>query len=208
MHRLVAAVVAMMVAFGLAASASAATYPKAGGNTFDSGTEGWAAERADCTLGGKAIPLICSVTNQFTPAAGKPPGSLETSFTTLVNAAELFVGTSVWRSPAFNVAAAPSGPVVFSLDRQSEIQALLDLGGHADYKATLVDETTGALQELTSQRLEQAPTFTTDRLALPGVALEAGHTYHLTIETKMTSDIIQAVQGIITARYDNVKLEG
>jgi hypothetical protein len=195
MHRLVAAVVAMLFAFGLATSASAATYPKANGNTFDSGTEGWVAERADCTLGGKAIPLICSVTNQFTAAAGNPAGSLETSFTTLVNAAELFVGTSVWRSPAFRVEEAPGGPVVFTMDRQSDVKAL-------------VDETNGSIQELTAARLEQAPAFTTDRLTLPPAALEADHTYHLSIETKMTSEIIQAIQGIITARYDNVKLEG
>jgi hypothetical protein len=209
MHRLVAAVVAIMVSFGLAASASAAVYPVGpNGSTFDNGLDGWAAEQAECTLGDRPIPLICSVTNQHTPAAGKPAGSLETSFTTLVNAVELFVGKSRWRSPAFKVEAAPSGDVVFTIDRQAEVQALLDLGGHADYRTELVDETTGSTTVLTWARLMPGPAFTTDRAVLPGAALQAGHTYHITIETKMTSDVIQAIQGIITARYDNVKLEG
>lgn len=206
---LVAAVMAIAVAsVGFAGQASAASYPSPNGSSFASGTEGWSATGAACTLGGQTVPLICSVANEFTAAAGNPPGSLETRFDTLVNAVELFVGKSTWRSPSFQVAEAPKDSVVFTIDRQANVQALLDLGGHADYEATLVDDASGAVQHLTGRRLENSPGFVTDRVALGSSTLEAGRTYHLVIETAMTSDVVQVLKGMIIVRYDNVKLTG
>jgi hypothetical protein len=216
-RRLTAGVVAAVV-LGLAGAsvASADTVYPPNANTFTSDTQNWKDASHDCglTLGplvlplGAISPLLCSVTNDYAPAVGDPAGSLKTSYTGIAGVLDLIGGTGTWRSPSFTISGTPTGGT-FSLDRQADIQGLINVGGKATFSVTLKDETTNA-PPLTLIASSLAPTNGFESVpltrALTAAELVSGHRYHIDINTAMTSTL-QAVSNPVSVFYDNIKLQ-
>ncbi|HYF27467.1 MAG TPA: hypothetical protein VD931_17105 [Baekduia sp.] len=220
-----------LLAGGAAAGTAAAdtaypTNPEA--RSFNTGTPGWTDAVHDCTLLGRLeipIPLVCSTTNTHDAGTGAPPadvfdppvgpGSLQTTFQSLLNLGGIIVGNSVWQSPTFNITA-PEGlekltGATFSIQRQAEVTALIQAGGEATTKVELVKFAAGDTVASRTTLLEETITDANSEFGAPRVvevpkANVLPGTYRIDITTAITWSQIQLAQGQFTVNYDNVKL--
>src|SRR3954469_15287262 len=176
------------VAVGMAALATAGTglamaddgpqYPAPGGSTFAQGLDGWSADSdAGCDILGLGVPGLCAVSNE---RADEHDGSLQTTFTSLVNALGAADATGGFSSPQFTVPAdAQVGGAALTLERRLSSDApLLDSGAAAHLAVDLVDSATGQRTRLLDRDLTADDTnWTADVVSLPAGALVAGHAY-------------------------------
>src|SRR3954471_16679106 len=116
---------------GLAMADDGPQYPTPGGSTFASGLDGWTAgDDAGCTVLGALHSPLCAVSNE---RVDEHDGSLQTTFTALVNALGAADATGGFNSPQFTVPAdAQVGGAALTLERRLSSDApLLDSGAAA-----------------------------------------------------------------------------
>jgi Ca2+-binding RTX toxin-like protein len=207
-HRPRSALVAALVAAGVlgtAGAAGAATYPDAGGSTFDSDAEGWTSTLAECSAGG-GTPL-CTQANVYEPDGGNGSGGLVARMTILVNVLQLFEGEGHWSSPSF-VAQSSQGPGVLSYERSFVDDGLADLAPRAAIDAVLVDETDGTEVTLGTEEITEVDTgFATREDDVEPGALVAGRRYHLELRSTIaTTAAGLGLTGSAEVHYDNVVL--
>jgi Ca2+-binding RTX toxin-like protein len=200
--------VAALVAGGVlaaAGAAGAATYPVAGGSTFDSDAGGWTSTLAECSAGG-GTPL-CTQENAHEPDGGNGSGGLVARMTILVNVLQTFEGESQWTSPSF-VAQASQGPGVLSYERSFVDDGLIDLAPQAAIDVVLVDETGGTEVALGSEEITEVDTgFATQEHEVDPGMLVAGRTYHLELHSATSTTAAGlGVSGSAEIHYDNVVL--
>ncbi len=202
----------LAVAAGLIAvpSASAVTYPVAGGNGFHTNAEGWSGIAASCTpsLGG-----LCTETNFHSSTQGNPAGSIEAQMQVIVNAGDLFTAVSTWRSPMFDASTIGSGSLAY--ERQLDVTGLASLEPTTKIESVLVDETTGQARSLGSEVVDGSSEtlddgnsgFGAHTEVVPAGALELGHGYHLELRSTTTTNTAQAgPTGTASVRFDNVEI--
>src|SRR4051794_4464467 len=179
-------------------------YPTPGGSTFATGLDGWTAgDDAGCTVLGALDAPLCAVSNE---RVDEHDGSLQTTFTSLVNALGAADGTGGFTSPPFTVPAdAAIGGAALTLTRRLTSDApLLDSGAAAHLAIDLVDDA-GARTRLLDRDLTDADTaWTTDAVALPAGAVVAGRTYRLQSRAQLTSEQAQALQGTVALGLDDL----
>lgn len=209
---LAAAVVTAVVGVSGASLALAADdapqYPVSGGSTFAAGLEGWtAADDSGCAVLGVLDAPLCSITNE---RVDDHEGSLQTTFTTLVNAVGIADGTGGFGSPAFTVpAGAQIGGASLTLQRRLTSDApLLDSGAVAQLAVDLVDTTDPAAEQRTlllDRSLDAGDgAWTRETVALPAGSLQGGHTYRLDARSRLTSEQVQALEGSVVLALDDI----
>ena len=203
--RSVAAAMLTTSALVAAAPAQAATYPEAGGSTFDSDAQGWSSLNASCSAANGTA--ACTQQNAHDPQDGNPPGSIVARTTVLVNGGQLFRGDSTWGSPTF-VAQANSGTGALQYDRRFEIEGVVTLSPEASIEALLVDVATGAARSLGEESLTSTDnTYVTRRLTVPTNTLVAGRSYRIELRSSTTTNTARlGVLGDVELEYDNVRL--
>jgi hypothetical protein len=179
--------------------APAASYP-GGGSTFSGSTEGWSLE-AKCTLG-----LLCTASGEYDGTAGNPSGSLADKTEIEVGLLGLFGSEAIATSPTFT--ATDSGAGVLSLERQLVNSEALSLTPKVEYRATLVDKTTGNRQQAITETIEGATGSFAPKQG--PVALVAGHSYGIEIvaTTKSSVASVGILGGSTDFRLDNVAVNG
>jgi hemolysin type calcium-binding protein len=193
----------LAVAAGLvaASSAGAVTYPKAGGNGFTTGLEGWSGTLATCNP-----PLLCTEQNFWSATQGKPRGSLESRLDVLVNGGQLFQGKATWQSPSFVATASGAGSLRY--DRQLDVSGLATLNPASSMEPVLIDATTGDAESLGTAVLSSGnSTFQTRTVSVPEDTLSPGDRYRLELRsTTVTSSAQVGLTGSISLRVDNLAL--
>jgi hypothetical protein len=193
------------------------TYPNQG--TFAAGADGYVSEAGSCVLLA-ALPIevpnvLCSVTNSHEPTEGNPPGSLTSTYQSLVSGLaiipplSLFEGEGVLRSPSF--AAVGDGPAAVSFHRRATFNHLLALGATASYDIVLVNETTPGAQMLDNETItrnvllaEQDTGWATRGTG--SATVEGGDTYHLEIRTSFNQQVLAGANGTSKLFFDNLRL--
>jgi len=183
--------------------ASAATYP-GGGSTFTGGAEGWKVASEECKVVGllEVVVLCSNKGTGYDGSAGAPPGSLAAKAEIPLNAIGAFKSHLVEESPAFT--AVGSGAGSLSLSRSFVPGGLITVAPSYTYTVKLVDKTTDAVQNAVTETLTAEAPFASKA---GDVALVAGHTYVIQIETTTTASVI----GVLTKAagyFDNVVLTG
>ena len=183
-------------------------YPAPGGSTFATGMDGWKADDdSGCTTGGLSGLPVCSVANERVDAH---QGSLQTTFTSLVNGAGAADGVGGFASGTFAVPSdAQIGAARLTLDRLLSSDApLVDGGPVADLAVDLVDVTDPAAEQhsvLLDRSLDETDTqWTGETIALPDGTVRAGRTYRLETRSRLSSEQAQALQGSVSVAFDNV----
>lgn len=189
-----------------AAPAQAATYPQAGGSTFEADAQGWSSLRAECSAASGTA--VCTQTNAHDSQDGNPPGSIVARTSVIVNAGQLFQGDSTWRSPTF-VAQASAGTGVLQYDRRLQVEGLLALSPQTAIEVLVVDEATGAAASLGTETLTTADSvFTARRITVAPGTLVAGRPYHIELRSTTTTTTARlGVLGTAEIDYDNVRLD-
>jgi len=207
---LVAAALSVAGASLAAADGTAPQYPTAGGSTFATGLDGWKpAENAGCVVLGLPGDPFCSVTNE---RVDDHQGSLQTTFTSLADAAQAADGTGGFASPDFSVPAdANIGRATLTLDRRLTSDGpLLDGAPVADLAVDLVDTTDPQAVRRTTlldRSFDSTDTaWTGEDVALPDGTVLAGHTYHFETRAQLTSEQAQALEGSVAVAFDDVGL--
>jgi hypothetical protein len=199
-----AAMLAVLASVALAPSAaSGATYPVAGGNGFDTDSEGWSSLSAICEP--SAGPL-CTMANSFSGAEGAPPGSIESRMEVILNGGELFQGKGTWRSPSFEAQVNGAGSLHY--DRRFQVAGLVNLAPVTKIESVLVNDSKSKTLSLGSEDLTAADSeFATKTAALADEALSVGDSYHLELRVTTTTSNAQAgLTGPVATRFDNVFL--
>jgi Ca2+-binding RTX toxin-like protein len=196
----------LAVSVGLLAvpSASAVTYPVAGGNGFDTNTEGWSGVTATCSPNAGSM---CTEQNLYSGTQGNPAGSIESRMDVIVNGGAVFTAQGTWRSPSFEADANGSGTMQY--DRRLDVSGLQTLNPGASVEVLLVNESTGHSLSLGSESLSSANSaFVTRTIAVPDETLSVGDSYHLELHTTMGTVQAQAgLTGSVSTRFDNVALK-
>lgn len=201
-----ALIVAALGFLVFAPAAMAASVEPAGGSTFDTGTQGWQSIGAECDLLG-GLPLLCSATNEFDSGEGRPPGSLRSRFSVLVNVVGLWRSEHAWRSPTFQIDNRLRSATL-SYDERFRVGALIALGIGAESDVLLVDERTGQQTRLAESALgPEDGDFATRRVGIADGLLRPGHRYHLELRATTRTTTTQAeVLGSSDVAFDNVRL--
>src|SRR3954470_24807558 len=211
-YRAVLITAALTAAGGAVAAADGTVpqYPTAGGSTFATGLDGWKpAENAGCTAAGLPADGFCSVTNE---RVDDHQGSLQTTFTSLANAANAADGTGGFSSPDFSVPAdANNGRATLTLDRRLTSDGPpLDGAPVADLAVDLVDATDPQSEQRTTvldRSLDSTDTaWTGEDVALPDGTVLAGHTYRLETRARLSTEQAQALEGSVAVGIDDVGL--
>jgi len=200
-----AAALIVGAALGASAPAQAATYPQAGGSTFEADAQGWSSLRAECSAASGTA--ACTQENAHDAQDGNPPGAIVARTRVIANAGQLFHGDSTWRSPSF-VAQASSGTGVLQYDRRFEVEGLVALSPQTSVEALVVNEATGAAQSLGSESLTDADsTFVSRRLTVPANTLVAGRSYRIELRSSTTTNTARlGLLGTAEVEYDNIRL--
>jgi len=183
--------------------ASATTYP-GGGSTFTGGAEGWKVASEECKVVGllEVVVLCSNKGTGYDGSAGAPPGSLAAKAEIPLNVIGAFKSRVVEESPAFT--AVGSGAGSLSLSRSFVPSGFITVTPSYTYTVKLVDKTTNAVQNAVTETLTAKAPFASKA---GDVALVAGHTYVIQIETTTTASVI----GLLTnaaGYFDNVVLTG
>jgi hypothetical protein len=147
--------------------------------------------------------VLCDSASTHAAGAGNPPGSLHTSYATLLNLLGLLADCGgTWTSAPFTWTDGPPRTATFAMDR------LIDLNGialaNATVTATLVDETVPATTPLASQSVSGDSGWATISGSPPPGALVAGHTYHVDVAVGFSS-VLSLITGM-GVNVDNVTL--
>jgi Ca2+-binding RTX toxin-like protein len=187
--------------------ASAATFPSAGGSTFDRDAQGWSSARATCTTVGGGGGLLCSQENVYDGSAGNPGGAILARTKVIANGGELFRADSTWRSPSFS-APANAGSSVLQYDRRLNVGGVVALSPHSSIQAVIVDETDGTAVSLGTENITDADSaFAASRVTVAPGTLAAGRKYHLELRSSTTTTTArEGILGTLDVRYDNVSL--
>ncbi|HYN51959.1 MAG TPA: calcium-binding protein [Thermoleophilaceae bacterium] len=187
-------------------AAQAATYPEAGGSSFDNDSQGWSSLRAECSAA-NGTPA-CTQENAHDPQDGNPAGAIVARTRVIANGGELFRGESTWRSPTF-VAQASSGTSVLQYHRRFEVEGLVAVAPKASVEALVVDDTTGVARSLGSESLTDADSaFVARRVTVPAGTLVAGRSYRIELRSSTTTTTARlGVLGTAEVEYDNVRLD-
>jgi hypothetical protein len=151
-----------------------------GNREFASDASGWTAVDHGSTL--------CAVTSGHDPGQGSPPGSLRTSYATLLNLLDLLAACdSSWTSASFTWTGGTPAAVAFSMDRAVDLNGLVGLAT-ASWSAHLVDETVpGSIPLVSGSSNSDAGWATQSATGIGPGDLVPGHTYHLRIEIAFDS---------------------
>lgn len=186
-----------LLLYAVPAGAATTVYP-GGGSAFTSNPEGWGAGEVSCNLG-----LLCTAEAVHESGVGNPPGSIAAKTTVTLNLLNLFVGTEVWESPKFTVAAGQVSGASIRLDRAFEPGSLVNVGPKATYVVTLRDLTAGtSATPLTEELTSQTP-FATRSVA---VNVVGGHAYQVAISSTTAQSTAALLSGTAALRFDNVGL--
>jgi hypothetical protein len=192
------------VAAGLAtgpAWAATDVYP-AGGNGFDTSTEGWSPGGVSCT----PATAFCTPEAAYDSGVGNPPGSISARTTVTVNLLDLFSGTEIWDSPRFTVPVGAVTNATLRLDRAFEAGGLVNVEPKGTYTVTLRDLTAGTSSVPLSEGVGKADSTFATRGGSASVV--GGHAYQLSIEatTAQSSAAVSLVSGTTNLRFDNIGL--
>ena len=148
--------------------------------------------------------LLCSVSSGHDGGAGNPPGSLRTSYATLLNLLNLLSAcSSTWRSASFTWNDGPPSASSFSMDRLVDLNGLVGVAS-ATITATLVDETAATTHTLATQTVTADSGWTAMTGTPSPGALVAGHTYRIEVDIAFGSTL-SLVSGM-GVNLDNVTL--
>lgn len=165
--------------------------------TFDASASGWTAQDSGSVL--------CSVSSGHDAGDGAPPGSIRTSYATLLNLLNLLAScSSTWTSDAFTWTGGTPASVAFQVDRMVDLNGLVGLAT-ASWTVRLVDETAGGSTVLVSGSRTSDSGWTTQTAAGLGPgSIVSGRTYRIRIEIAFSSTL-SLVSGFGVG-FDNVRL--
>lgn len=178
-----------------AAGASATLQPA--NRTFDADASGWTAQD-------NGAPL-CSVSSGHDAGDGAPPGSIRTSYATLLNLLNLLAECDgTWTSDAFTWTGGTPASVAFQIDRLVDLNGLVGLAT-ATWTVRLVDETAGGSTVLVSgSRTSDSGWSTQTAAGLGPGSIVSGRSYRIRIEVAFSSTL-SLVSGFGVS-FDNVRL--
>ena len=148
--------------------------------------------------------LLCSVSSGHDAGAGNPAGSLRTSYSTLLNLANLLANcSSTWRSASFTWSSGPPAASSFAMDRFVDLNGLVGVAS-GTITAKLIDETTMATHTLATQTVTaDSPWAAMTGTPSPG-AIVAGHTYRIEVDIAFASTL--SLASGMGVNLDNVTL--
>jgi hypothetical protein len=164
---------------------------------FAAGAAGWTATDAGAAL--------CSVSSGHDAGAGAPPGSIRTSYSTLLNLFNLLASCgSTWRSDPFTWDRGTPTAVAFSMGRAVDLNGLVGAAS-ATWTARLVDLTVPGSRVLVTGSASADSGWSTQAAAGLGPAdLVDGHAYRIEIQVSFSSNL--SLASGMGVSFDNVAL--